>query len=60
MLLEPKAFNSDPEFQRVAAQARKVCSQRQGSTHATRPGLKSWLAGVGQTITNSLAAARRP
>ncbi len=61
MLLEPQAFSSDKEFQRVAAKARQVCAQRQpDSTHASRPGLKSWLAGVRRTITNSLKTVRRP
>ena len=60
MLLEPQTFSSDKKFQRVAAQARKVCGNlRSPSTKAARPGLGFWLAGVRRTITNSLAAARR-
>jgi WD40 repeat protein len=61
MLQEPQAFSSDKEFQRVAVQARQVCAHRQQhSTHAARPGLRSWLAGLRKTIKNSLASARRP
>jgi hypothetical protein len=60
MLLEPQAFSSDKGFQQVAVQARQVCGKfRSPSTHAARPGLRSWLAGVGRTIKNSLAAASR-
>ena len=61
MLLAPKAFSSDQEFERVAVQARQVCTQRQGdSTHTARPGLKTWLASLRKTIKISLASARRP
>ena len=61
MLLEPQAFSSDQEFQRVAAQARQVCAHlQQGSTQAARTGLRSWLAGLRKSITNSLAASSRP
>ena len=60
LLLEPQAFSADAEFQGVAARARQVCGTL-GSpdAHASRSGLMSWLAGVRQTITKSLAAASR-
>jgi hypothetical protein len=58
MLLEPQAFSSDKEFQRVAAQARQVCAQRhnqQGSFTSQRaPG--GWLAALKQRTSGLIQA----